>query len=196
LLEYAARLHDAGSELRVVDIGCGAGRNAVPLVESGASVIGTDLSWPMIQAASARAAAPALQLALAPMDALPLRSRAFDLIVAHGIWNLARSTSEFRRALREAARVATDAARLFVFTFSRSTLRVDAEPVKGEAFVFSQFAGHPQVFLTKDQLVSELAAVGFAPDPQLPLRELNLPGPQRTRIAGPPVIFEGGFRIV
>ena len=40
------------------------------------------------------------------MDAIPARDRAFELIVAHGIWNLARSSAEFRRAVAEAARVA------------------------------------------------------------------------------------------
>jgi SAM-dependent methyltransferase len=194
LIDYAARLRNRRASLRVLDIGCGAGRNAVPLAQSGATVIGTDLSWPMIQAASQRRPGAALRLALAPMGAQPVRDRSIDLIVAHGIWNLARSSSEFRRAVGEAARVAAAAARLFVFTFSRRTLRPDARPVGGETFVFSDFAGHPQVFLTRDQLIDELALSGFEPDPALPLRELNVPPQNQVRIGGPPVIFEGGFQ--
>jgi SAM-dependent methyltransferase len=193
LLRYAAGLA-SGRALRVLDIGCGAGRNAVPLARAGANVIGTDLSWPMLEAASRRAAGAPLYLALAPMDALPVGDRTRDLIIAHGIWNLARSSSEFRRAIREAARVAAPAARLFVFTFSRRTLPASAQPVNGESFVFSQFAGHPQVFLTREQLIGELAATGFVPDPDLPLRELNVPPQNQVRIGGPPVIFEGGFQ--
>lgn len=76
-------------------------------------------------AASARARnerLEGLQLALAPMDVLPAPSRAFDLVIAHGIWNLARSGEEFRRAVKEAARVAKPGAALFIFTFSRNTL--------------------------------------------------------------------------
>lgn len=193
LIDYAKRLQ-RGARLRVLDIGCGAGRNAVPLAEGGAMVVAADLSEPMIRSASTRKAAAALHLALAPMDALPLRDRAFDLIVAHGIWNLSRSDAELRRAIREAARVAVAGARLFVFTFSRRTLAPQAQPVAGETFAFSQFAGHPQVFLTSDQLVAELGAAGFVPDPDLPLRELNVPPTEQARIAGVPVIFEGGFR--
>jgi SAM-dependent methyltransferase len=194
LIEYANRLAHRRRPLRVLDIGCGAGRNAVPLAEHGAVVVAADLSEPMIRAASTRRAATALHLALAPMDALPVRDRAFDLIVAHGIWNLARSDAEFRRAIREAARVADRGARLFVFTFSRRTLAPEARPVDGERYVFTQFSGGPQVFLTRDQLLDELAAVGFIADPGLPLRELNLPPPGRTRIGGAPIIFEGGFQ--
>jgi ubiquinone/menaquinone biosynthesis C-methylase UbiE len=61
-------------------------------------------------------------LVRAPMDRLPLRSASVDLVVAHGIWNLARSGAELRRATSEAARVARPGAGLFVFTFSLATL--------------------------------------------------------------------------
>src|SRR3954469_1661276 len=37
---------------RVLDIGCGAGRNALPLARLGWNVVGTDLSWPMLCAAA------------------------------------------------------------------------------------------------------------------------------------------------
>ena len=194
LIEYAERLQRGRRRLRVLDIGCGAGRNAVPLAETGSLVIAADLSWPMIRAASTRGSTAVPHFALAPMDALPLGDRAFDLIVAHGIWNLARSDAELRRAVHEAARVADRGARLFVFTFSRRTLPADAQPASGETFVFSQFAGCPQVFLTRDQLLHELGRAGFTPDPELPLRELNLPPPGQKRIGGVPVIFEGGFQ--
>jgi SAM-dependent methyltransferase len=147
----------------------------------------------MLQAAAPRDSGHRLQVALAPMQSLPIRDRSIDLIVAHGIWNLARTGREFRLAVAEAARVAKPAARLFVFTFSRHTLADDAAPVSGEDFVFTQFSGSPQVFLTRDQLHGEMRAAGFDPDPDLPVREHNLPPPGQVRISGPPVIYEAGF---
>ena len=184
---------------RVVDIGCGAARNAVPLAEAGWRVTGTDLSWPMLVAATARAHDAGvdrrLHVVLAAMDRLPLADRSADLVVAHGIWNLARSTVEFLRGVQEAARVARPGAGLFVFTFSRHTLPPDARPVDGESFVFTDFSGQPQCFLTDTELVAELAAHGFASDPAVPLTEYNRPGPG-TRVAGAPVIYEAGFRRV
>ena len=149
---------------------------------------------PMLLAARNRTDCTRLQLALAPMHALPVPDRSVDLVIAHGIWNLARSGAEFRRAVAEAARAARPGAALFVFTFSRNTLAHDARPIAGETFVFTQFSGQPQVFLTCEQLLVELHAAGFDPDPAWPFHELNLPHPGHVRAGGAPVIYEAAFR--
>lgn len=196
LLAFAQTERTRGAS-RVLDLGCGAARNARPLADAGWTVFGLDTSLSMLDAAARRPGSTTprarLALAAAAMDHLPMPDACVDLVVAHGIWNLARSGAEWRRALAQAARVARVGAGLFVFTFSRHTLPAAVEPVRGETFVFTQFSGEPQCFLTADELVEELAAVGFGPDPALPLRELN----RSSRLAGTtsgPVIFEGTFR--
>ena len=197
LLRFAdgERRRDAA---RALDLGCGAGRNAIPLAQTGWQVVGLDLSWPMLLAAAARAredgVADRLHPVLAQMDDLPVRTSAFDVVIAHGIWNLARSASEFRRAVHEAARVTRPGAGLFVFTFSRATLAPDAEPVAGEPFVFTEFSGQRQCFLTAAQLVSELSEAGFAPDASVPLTEHNRPRPGALPTRRAPVIWEAAFR--
>src|SRR3954470_15543585 len=132
LLEFASRERARGGTC-AVDVGCGAGRNLVPLAQQGWTIVGVDFSRPMLDAAAERVDAETLskqaRLALARMDALPIADRCIDLIVAQGIWNLAGSDAEFRRAVREAARVARPGAGLFVFTFSRRTLPQSARPV-------------------------------------------------------------------
>lgn len=182
----------------VIDIGCGAGRNAVPLARTGWHVLGTDLSWPMLEAAARRARderlGPRLHVALAAMHHLPARDRSADVVIAHGIWNLARTGTEFRAAVAEAARVAKAGAALFVFTFSRNTFPEHARPVEGESFVFTQFSGEPQCFLTESQLIAELGAAGFTPDSAVPLSEYNRPPRGLMRTSGPPVIYEAAFR--
>jgi SAM-dependent methyltransferase len=199
LLRYAAAVWASSERRLAVDIGCGAARNAIPLAQQGWNVIGTDLSMPMLAAASRRASelrlASRLHLLRAPMQRLPIADASADLIVAHGIWNLARSDAEFRLAVREAARVARPQAGLFVFTFSRTTLAIDAVPVAGESFVFTEFSGGRQIFLTEDQLIDELGDAGFVPDPVRPLRELNRPSAGLPIAGGPPVIYQGAFRL-
>jgi hypothetical protein len=128
------------------------------------------------------------------MDRIPVPDQSVDLVIAHGIWNLAPSAELFRRAVDEAARVARSGASLFVFTFSRNTLPADIEAVDGQPFVYTQFSGAPQCFLTDSQLVTEMARVGFAPDPAVPMTEYNRRPDTVTTVAGPPVIYEAAFR--
>ena len=191
-------VRDCGAPGRALDLGCGAARNAAPLAQLGWDVVGTDLSWPMLVAARDRAGredvSARIHVLLAPMDRLPFPDRTFDLIVAHGIWNLARSAAEFRAAVREAARVARPNASLFVFTFSRNTLPADADQLAGEPFVFTQFSGQPQCFLTDVQLLAELGDAGFAQDSAVPMREYNR-RPSGSVSAGAPVIYEAAFRV-
>jgi SAM-dependent methyltransferase len=197
LIRFAALERQAGGRV-LVDIGCGAGRNAGPLADLGWHVLGLDLSWPMVVAAARRRSEGRppgrLDVALAPMEALPVRDSAADFIVAHGIWNLAASSAQFRAAVGEAARIASPGAALFVFTFSRATIPPDAAPVPGEPFVFTEFSGSPQCFVTESQLLAEMGRAGFVPDPAVPLTEHNRPRPGAVRTGGPPVIFEAAFR--
>ncbi len=197
LLKFVADERKRRLVLRVLDIGCGAGRNAGPLSDSGLNVLGTDLSWPMLRAALARPRPDqgALLVALSPMHIIPAQDRSFDLVIAHGIWNLAQSGATFRQAVREAARVSKPGAGLFVFTFSRNTLPPDVSPLPGETFVFTQFSGQPQCFLTQAELIGELRAFGFVPDPAVPLIEHNRPRPGDLQKARGPVIWEGTFRL-
>lgn len=198
LMTFAlAELDRVQGQGMAVDIGCGAARNAVPLAEMGWTVVGTDLSQPMLEAAIERARlcgmSAHVQCLSAPMETLPIADASADLVIAHGIWNLAASTQQFRQAVSEGARVAKPGAALFVFTFSRHTLPDAAAPVPGESFVFTQFSGRPQCFLTEDQLLTEMANAGFDPDPGVPLREYNRPSQNTVQIGGP-VIYEAAFR--
>ena len=90
--------------------------------------------------------------------------------------------------------MAKSGAGLFVFTFSRNTLPAQIAPVAGEPFVFTQFSGEPQCFLTETQLNAELRRVGFVRDPGLPFHEYNVPKPGTLSTGKAPVIYEAAFR--
>jgi SAM-dependent methyltransferase len=195
LLAWARERRRSGA-VACLDIGCGAARNAGPLAGLGYRVVGTDLAAAMLTAARHRLAQQpelSVELVRAPMTRLPFPDRTFDLVVAHGIWNLARSGAEFRAAVTEAARVARAGAGLFLFTFSRHTLPDEAIPDPGETFVFSSWNGEPQCFLSEAEIRSELGRAGFVRNADTPLTEYNRPRPGTIRTSGPPVIYEGTF---
>jgi ubiquinone/menaquinone biosynthesis C-methylase UbiE len=198
LMQFAAGELGRSAERCLLDIGCGAGCNAVPLASQGWNVLGIDLSEPMLEATKRRAEEHALtdrlQLRHASMEELPVEDQSCDLIVAHGIWNLAPSAAEFRKAVREAARAARPGAALFVFTFSRNTLSADDKPVADKSFVFTQFSGEPQCFLTEMQLIQEMASAGFTQELGEPVKEHNLRSLHSLQIQNAPVIYEGIFR--
>lgn len=196
LVQYAQSLLAGRPHAMALDIGCGAGRNTVPLAHMGYHVHGIDLSAAMIGAARDRARAEGAArclLSLASMTALPIRGEALDLVVAHGIWNLATRDDELRMAMAEAARVAKAGARLFVYTFARASLPASTQPVAGQQYVFRGSTGAEQCFLTSEQLVAELARTGFVPDLTLPPVEHNAPGPGAVQLTNSPVFLEAAF---
>ncbi len=183
---------------RCLDIGCGAGRNSFPLAALGFHVEGLDWSAPMITAARERQATEAggnrTAFTFGPMAPLPYPDASFDLIVAHGVWNLSVSDAAFRQALQEAARVAKPAAGLFVFTFSRSTLPPAATPDPGQHYTFSGWNGEPQIFLTDSQLQCELSRVGFLLEKDTSVTEYQRPAAAADKPGRFPALLEARFR--
>ena len=60
LMRFAADELSRSPGGRLLDLGCGAGRNAVPLAGQGWDVFGIDLSWPMLGAAALRGHHPTI----------------------------------------------------------------------------------------------------------------------------------------
>lgn len=185
-----------GRPLAILDIGCGAGRNAVPLAALGHRVTGIDLSRPMLEAAQRRAldegVASLCDLRYGTMQFLDVPSASFDLVVAQGVWNLAQSDRQLVAAVDEAARAARPGAGLFVFTFSRATLAADAQPEPGQRHIYRQFSGQPQAFLTEAELEALLGSAGFRREVQGPLTEYNRqPIPPAQAATARPVLWEG-----
>lgn len=185
-----------GLPMSILDIGCGAGRNAVPLASQGHRLTGIDSSPPMLEAARQRAFEAGVEeqceFRLGTMERLDVPPASFDLVVAQGVWNLATSDLQLVAAVAAAAQAARAGAGLFVFTFSRHTLAADIQPLPGQRQIYDRFSGQPQAFLTADELDRLLASSGFVREEAGPLTEYNRPASLAPNtVASRPVLWEG-----
>jgi ubiquinone/menaquinone biosynthesis C-methylase UbiE len=95
-----------GARGRVLDVGCGTGRN-LPLYGEGTFVVGVDPTPEAL--AKARRRAPGVPLVLASAEALPFREGAFDTVVSGLVFC---SVPDPQRGLREVKRVLKPEGRL------------------------------------------------------------------------------------
>ncbi len=104
-----------GARGRVLDLGCGTGRN-LPLLPPGAVGVGLDPSWEAIQRARRRA--PRIPLVVGSAEALPFRPATFDTVLSGLVFC---SVPDPGTGLREVKRVLAPQGQLRMLEHVRST---------------------------------------------------------------------------
>jgi SAM-dependent methyltransferase len=160
-------------EVRVLDLGCAAGRNAVLLAQKGFNIDALDSSPAMVAKTRERlapilgASAAERRVRIGRMDDLSFAPDAsFDLVVALGLYHCAESRAEWDRALSESVRVLKPGGRLLVSVFTPETDLTGAgtRPVAGEPDVYTGFeSGGRHVLMDAAQLDREMARFGLTP---------------------------------
>jgi SAM-dependent methyltransferase len=160
-------------EVRVLDLGCAAGRNAVLLAQKGFNIDALDSSPAMVAKTRERlapilgASAAERRVRIGRMDDLSFAPDAsFDLVVALGLYHCAESRAEWDRALSESVRVLKPGGRLLVSVFTPETDLTGAgtRPVAGEPDVYTGFeSGGRHVLVDAAQLDREMARFGLTP---------------------------------
>lgn len=158
--------------LRVLDLGCAAGRNTVYLVAKKCDAYAVDLSEPMVRVCRERLtpligeAETERRVRRASMDDLPMfEDVSFDLIVALGIYQQATTLEEWDGAINETRRILRPDGRLLLASFAPGTdLTGEAgQPVEGEPHVFMIRDGMRAVLFTAAELDERLRAFRFEP---------------------------------
>ena len=161
------------SRVRVLDLGCAAGRNTVLLAERGFDVQAIDASPAMAARTRERVAAilgaaeAQRRVRVGRMDDLSFAAdAAYDLVVALGLYHCAESRAEWDRALAETARVLRPGARLLVSVFTPETDLTGrgTRAVAGEPDVYEGFdSGGRHVLVDAAGLDREMAQFGLSP---------------------------------
>lgn len=163
---------DKPARLRVLDLGCAAGRNTAVLAARGCDVQARDGSRSMIAHTRRRVAAilgedeAARRIRRGRMDDLgDFADGAFDLVVALGIYHCAASASEWGRALDESARVLAPGGRLLVAVFTPETdlHGTGIHPIPGEPHVYGGFSSGRTYLVDAPTLDTEMARRGLVP---------------------------------
>ncbi len=157
--------------VRVLDLGCAGGRNAVFLARRGFDVWAVDASEAMV-AKTRRRLAPlmgeaeaARRVRVGRMDDLGwVPGASFDLVVALGIYHCAQSRAEWDRSLSETARILAPGGRLLVSVFTPETDLTGRgiTPVPGEPHVYEGFESGRSVLVDAPTLDAELARHGLS----------------------------------
>jgi len=95
---------------RVLDAGCGGGRNLVYLLRQGYDVIGADADPAAVDhvrrlAASLAPALPATSFVVAPVERMPFPDNAADVVLSSAVLHFARDDAQFDAMVREMWRV-------------------------------------------------------------------------------------------
>lgn len=171
LVSLVAEYRDP-ARVRVLDLGCAAGRNTVFLATKGFDVAAVDASRAMAEATRLRLAdilgeaEAAVRVRVGRMDRLDwLPDGSVDLLAALGIYHCAQSGEEWNEALAESSRVLKRGGRLLasVFTPETDLTGEGVRSVEGQPHVYDGYPGGRAFLVDSATLDFELARHGLFP---------------------------------
>jgi SAM-dependent methyltransferase len=126
--------------MRIVDAGCGGGRNLVYLLRNGFEVAGADRDPAAIEAVRAMAARlapdlPARNFRVEPIEALSFPDRGFDVVIASAVLHFAVDEAQFAAMIASLWRVLAPGGMLFARLASSIGIADRVQPVGGGRFL-------------------------------------------------------------
>jgi tellurite methyltransferase len=124
--------------MRVLDAGCGYGRNLVHLLREGCTVFALDADLAGVEhvrrlSASLATGLPDENFQVGPIEEMPFPSGIADVVICNAVLHFARDEGHFRAMLAELWRVLRPGGMLFCRLGSR--IGMDFEHVRGNIFV-------------------------------------------------------------
>lgn len=149
--------------MRVLDAGCGAGRNLVFLLREGYDVCGADSSAAAIDAVRALAAElapslPADAFRVEPVERMSFADASADVVIASAVLHFARDDAHFDAMLAECWRVLRPGGLFFARLASTAGLDGQLRPLGDHRFVLPD--GSTRYLVDESRLAAAAAALG------------------------------------
>ncbi len=145
---------------KVLDIGCGGGRNTEMLVRFGFDTSACDLHKSMVDFTKKRIAAfdkkAAQKIIFASMLSLSYDDNFFDYVVSNGVFHNANCLDELKSAIKEASRVLKNRGVLILNIFSSKVIDSSLVPLSKEKFTYVTPQGLPLVLISRYYLTKIL----------------------------------------
>lgn len=148
---------------RVLDAGCGSGRNAHYLLSQGVDVFAVDSSAAAVEgvrelAAEHGAPADTDHFRVEPLEALTFANDAFDVVICSAVLHFARDDAHFDAMLRELRRVLRSGGLFFARLASSIGIESRVQPLGGGRYLLPD---ESERYLVDDaRLASQLSALG------------------------------------
>lgn len=189
-LDFFGSIKDA-SKKKVLDIGCGGGRNTEMLINFGFDVFACDFYQGMVRTTKNRLIKKGFKskfvedrIKKAPMTKLPYDSSNFDIVLCHGVYHNAQSLEEFDHALEESARVLKKGGHLYFNMFTSDLIAEDFKNVDGQPNVYITREKLPMVLLSKGEFVKLASRYSLKPDVEFIEYESNVSTGKRSVLRG------------
>lgn len=153
---------------RILDAGCGSGRNAHYLLREGFAVWGVDENPKAVAAFTELAAELGHPVSperarLASLDALPFGDGAFDVVLCSAVLHFARDHAHFHAMVHELFRVLRPGGMLFARLASSEGIADQVRPLGGGRAILPD--GSERYLTTADDLLQLTARFGALLDP-------------------------------
>lgn len=149
--------------MRVLDAGCGGGRNLVYLLRAGFDVHALDEDPQAVTCVREMAAVlapglPRAQIRLGRIEDLPWPDASFDVVLCNAVLHFARDDAHFDAMVREMWRVLAPGGLLFARLASSIGMTMPMQPLGGRRFVLAD--GSERYVVDEARLLGITAAIG------------------------------------
>lgn len=153
------------AKIKVLDLGCGGGRNTEMLYEMGYDLSACDLHKSMVEATKRRITAlnqnnRMPEIIQANIIELPFDDNTFDVILANGVFHNVSSLDELLKAIGEASRLLKENGTLCINIFTNAKVANDLTK-DSEPYLYRTKEGLDLLLLSTIEIVDFLQQVGL-----------------------------------